>query len=195
MEKTVSVSAYAWPRCPGRSMYPLSYPGGMRWFTRAWHRGDLGDAYDYQAVVDAYWTHIQELLPTVPPSVRELAHPSLHDARFEEVTVDPQRRTITMRVMTGDLQLGYYSLDLIYGDAVLEGTVIGEFKRMVERPKAEILYDEVDRQTIGQYEHRFLIWPDGEFAIRFGDVGLTRTGTNARQYTDAVGRVTLGNTP
>ena len=171
------------------------YAGGMRWFTRAWHRGDLGDAYDYEAVVDAYWVHVQGILPLVPPSIRELAHLSLHDARFEEVTVAPQRRTIRLRLIGGDVEHGYSSLDLIYRGAVLEGMETNRFKHMVERPRTEILYDEIDTQGTGQFEHRFLIWPEGEFTIRFEDVELTRTGVSARHYSDAVGRFAPVNEP
>jgi hypothetical protein len=195
MEKTGTVSPYIRPRCPARSMNRLQYPGGMRWFTRAWRDGDLGDAYDYQAVIDAYWTHIQELVPTVPPCVRDLAHVNLHDGRFEEVAVDPQRQTITLRLVAGDLQQGYFSLELSYDDAVLTGMEIGDFKRMIQHPKTEILYDEIDRLASGHYEQRFLMWPHGEFAIRFGDVGLSCIDTTAHEYTAAVGRFTLLHQP
>lgn len=89
------------------------------------------------------------VLPLVPPSIRELAHLSLHDARFEEVTVAPQRRTIRLRLIGGDVEHGYSSLDLIYRGAVLEGMETNRFKRMVERPRTEILYDEIDTQGTG----------------------------------------------
>jgi hypothetical protein len=159
----------------------------MRWFTRAWHRGDLGDAYDYEGLVRAYWAHIDMLLPTASPSIRELAHLNLHDARFEEVIIDVQSRSIKIRLIGGDRQHGYCALALVYRGAVLDGMATSEVKYLVERPRTEILYDEIDTVDSGRYEQRFLIWPEGEFAIRFEDVGLSRVTTTARRYAGAIG--------
>lgn len=54
-----------------------------------------------------------------------------------------------MRLIGGDVEHGYSSLDLIYRGAVLEGMETNRFKRMVERPRTEILYDEIDTQGTG----------------------------------------------
>jgi hypothetical protein len=43
----------------------------------------------------------------------------------------------------------------------------------VRAPKTEILYDEVDLAGDGKFEHRMLLWPREEMAIRFRGFSLS----------------------
>ena len=39
-------------------------------------------------------------------------------------------------------------------------------------PRTELLHDVVDIIAHGRFEHRHLVWPDGEFAVRFSDITI-----------------------
>ena len=46
----------------------------------------------------------------------------------------------------------------------------------------EILRDEVDRDDVtGELEHRIIFWPDGEIAIPFRELSLTRAPREDRR--------------
>lgn len=42
----------------------------------------------------------------------------------------------------------------------------------LDDPRTELLYDEVDVVDPGRFEHRHLLWPEGEFGVRFAEVSV-----------------------
>ena len=59
----------------------------MRWFTRAWHDGELSDA-DFGAALDGYQRHLADLGPSLPSDVAALAGLYLHDAQVQSWTLE-----------------------------------------------------------------------------------------------------------
>jgi hypothetical protein len=53
--------------------------------------------------------------------------------------------------------------------------------RRARDQETEILYDEVDRITDGVYEHRILLWPEDEIAVRFCDMDFQRVARDHRE--------------
>jgi hypothetical protein len=142
----------------------------MKWFDREL-RG-LDDAEWNQRRAD-YATHLDTIRADLADGAEELiASVNLHDAQVQEWAC--AERVFTLRVLAGDRQSGYEVVTLRYDDAELHGASADDLARwrLTERG-VELIEDEVDLSPGGRYEHRLLVWPDGEFAIRFGAVRVT----------------------
>ena len=92
----------------------------------------------------------------------------------------PSRRTFTLQVFSGDLQIGYRRTVIQYRDAELFGADEATLASWLEDPETEMLQDEIDRRE-GSYEHRHLLWPRGEFGVRFGDAVIVTAAATLEQ--------------
>jgi hypothetical protein len=77
--------------------------------------------------------------------------------------------------LAGDQQRGYERLTLLYDGAELVGATVDGLRtwRLTE-PNVELVEDELDLSEDGRYEHRMLISPEGEIAVRFRSLAVTR---------------------
>ena len=147
----------------------------MRFFTRAWCTGELDDRSFEEALGD-YWRHVAEISPRLSPTTRLLAqHLNLHDARFKSVIVEPDSRRAELHLRCGDLQVGYFDLTLMYGNASVAEVERGSdsVAIIVSDHRTEILYDEVTIAEDGFIEHNLLCWPQGEICIRYSDLSVS----------------------
>lgn len=134
----------------------------MKWFTRAWH--------DRQAGTDAfreYESHLREL--ELPAQVQELTRLDLHDGLFMDYALEGP--DVRLQIHCGDLQSGYREVTLRYIGGRAFGARNQELSGWLSAPETEILFDELDADA-GRYEHRFLLWPRGEFGIRFCELAV-----------------------
>lgn len=129
----------------------------------------------YQQATQAYLAHNREVLPALPESLRAFAGEedaygfvSLHDGRIEWWALALPDRSLTLAVFCGDKQIGYRRLTLQYeGRIELVGTNFAQLAAWLDHPETEMLYDEVDVIAQDRFEHRHLLWPAGEFGVRF----------------------------
>jgi hypothetical protein len=146
----------------------------MRFFTPAWHRGDLSDD-ESEAVMRRYTEHITSLATTLPSAMRELAMGlNLHDGRVGRVVVDRRRRRVSLTLRIGDQQSGYSNLQLRYDSVALSRLDTRTLRAVVEDPASELLYDEVDRSDHGRFIHRMLFIPYRDVEIDFEQLSIAR---------------------
>lgn len=150
----------------------------MRYFTAAWHRGELADA-EVDAVREVYRRRLEALAPRLPPPVRKLATAlNLHDATVRQLALDPGSRTLRLGLRCGDSQTGHFDLDLRYGGVHLGRADVPRLRAMAQEAEA-VLYDEVDVAPSG-YVHRLLLWPYRELDIVFARLALHRRAAGGR---------------
>ncbi len=148
----------------------------MRYFTRHWYNRIqahfFADAPPTEEESDgpavAYRAHLAEIGRHLPADLLFLAtHLSLHDGLFKGVAQHPTARQLDIRLRCGDRPSGYFDLKLVYLGATLVTEPTIGLNGLVNNPAYEVLYDEVDIDDKGLWEHRLLLWPDGEVALRF----------------------------
>lgn len=137
----------------------------MKYFTAAWHRGDLDDEASNRAF-EHYQRHLTSLLPNLPPEVRRLAtRINIHDGLLWEVAVNLEQGTLRLTLRCGDLQVGYFDLELEYEQVVFVPEMTEALRELsvvrLDQPSRpypnEALYDEVDQE--GNFlVHRILFW-------------------------------------
>lgn len=144
----------------------------MRFFTEEWATGGLSDA-EYEQRLSAYDEHLAKILSSLTPSARILATSiEVHDALLEEVVLEPARQKLSLSLVCGDLQEGYFDLQIRY-----LGVDPGSFdrlgwERIAAASKSELLYHELDLSAGDGFEHRFLFHPYREVAIQFRSLSL-----------------------
>jgi len=159
----------------------------MRWLTRS-----TDDDAEMASREAAYRAHLQSLLPRLPEPLRGFAGEpvggrlrSVHDGRVESWHADLPDR-FRLQLVCGDLQRGYERLAIEYVTAVeLLGPEVTELAEWLADKRTEFLYDEVDALADGRFEHRHLLWPEGEFGVRFFDVAVTATPATPEMYEQA----------
>jgi hypothetical protein len=135
-----------------------------QYFTRNWYAGD--DDADRTITVEAYWRHVDAIADRLPPTVRTFAREvNLHDGRFRAVTFTPSTGVLEMKLRCGDLQVGYFDLNLKYIGVHLPDTALAQLIAPVNNPTAEILYDEIDLGDDGRLVHRLALWPATDRAL------------------------------
>lgn len=157
----------------------------MKWLTRDWHGSGSKDLTEQEVndATEAYKKHSAAMREHLPAKLAVLAgepdahgHLSLHDARVEQWSLTPVG--LVLRVLTPNHPAGwdrtnpwnYRRCTLTYrGNVELVGATSREAVAWMTDPETQLLYDEIEILPSGQFEHRHLLWPRGEFAVRFDD--------------------------
>jgi hypothetical protein len=150
----------------------------MKWLTRDWQGfgRELTEA-EVEALEAGYRAHIEAVRPRLPAALRlfageqdDLGWVSLHDGVVEWWVLD-RPRSLTLQLFCGDGRIGYRRIVLQYrGRVELIGADERDLARWLDDPHTEFLYNEIDILDDRRFEHRHLLWPQGEFGVRFEDV-------------------------
>jgi hypothetical protein len=158
----------------------------MRWFTRDWHSGDQQKTDE--APEEAYARHVSEIAPMLPAPLRMLAagtQLNLHDGRITHWSWEPGE-SLKIQIECGDLQAGHQRATLEYAGSVeVSGADADTVATWLGGSDTELLYDEIDLLAPGRYEHRHLLWPQGEFAVRFDEAAVLQEPSTPAAYTAA----------
>ena len=154
----------------------------MRFFTCAWHAGELPDA-EFEAVPETYRRHLESLAAGLPGGVKALAEElNLHDARVRRITLDADLREVRLELRCGDRVAGYEDVVVTYVDTAITPDALTALRDATNDPTAEILYDEVDVTARRRFSHRLLFWPYRETELTFHDVAIDRARVASRDF-------------
>ena len=111
----------------------------MLFFTPAWMKGDAEEE-----ALAAYQTHLQAIGRGLPIRVLDFIRTvSMHDGRIQRVCYG-RGSQLVMLLRCGDVQVGYYDLELTYRDVSLGKSDVRSLAAICLAPAEELLYDEFD---------------------------------------------------
>lgn len=144
----------------------------MRWFTDDWARGRMSDEQS-ERVVENYRAHLRQIAARATGTVEALARMDdpaldLSDGLIDSVHIDTTAALITLRLVQGDVENGYRTLELRATDATLCAPSPQELADAMAHPQCEIWYWELEQHCRdSRFELHFLLWPSGEVALEF----------------------------
>lgn len=143
----------------------------MKWFTRQWLDGELSDAEakGRQRAYTAYLDTISDRLPAAALDLARPRHPhaSISDALVDRIVVDERARRVMIRLLNGELPAGYGKLDIEFEDAELVEPGVERLRQLLAAARTEFVRCEIELiGDGGRLELRFLLWPNGEIAVR-----------------------------
>lgn len=127
----------------------------------------------FQRESQAYQNHLGKLRGVLPDSVLALAKPyGMDDGLLVKVHHHRERHVLKLVLRCGDLQMGYYDLELVYRqarispehDRILAAVAHGTQNHI--RHRYDLAHHELDMAEDGRIEHRLLFHPGVWFAIR-----------------------------
>lgn len=141
----------------------------MEYFTRAWAIGELSDE-EYDRVLPAYNAYI-DALDHNTAVWRFATTVGLNDAFVDRA--DIESGDVRLRLLTGDLQRGYWHTEITYRNARV---TFGQdaLTQAMANPTTEIWYDEFSGFA-SEMAHRFLFVKTGGTEDR-GEVHIEFTG-------------------
>jgi hypothetical protein len=151
----------------------------MRFFTQEWVAASFDE--DDALLFAAYREHLNRLAARLTAPVRELAGLSLHDGLIRRVMLCRSAKTLTLQLLCGDRQAGYFDLELLYGRVGLDTLDTAALARRARDRYTEILHDEIDMDKENRYVHRLLFDPEDEVEILFKDLKVIRTARRDRR--------------
>lgn len=155
----------------------------MRFFTRAMLSGELADA-EVDSRSKAYQQRIDSLMDALPKDIAELTRINLHDGLIRRVTVDNEAHLLSLVLRCGDLQVGYFDVDLHYSGITLTTQQLQVLSRRAHDRHTEILADEIDMAADGRFVHRLIFWPYDELEITFAGLTIQKRDQAGREVAD-----------
>jgi hypothetical protein len=166
----------------------------MRYFTRPEFSVVSHDFVEDEEST-AYRARLDQIADLLPPPLLTYAREvSLHDGRLQRFDVDETARTIHIEVevsqpnppedldwehggLVAETEDTMVTVSLRYGSAEVVDGITDELLNAVNAPYTEIISEEVDVVEGGGFEHRLLLSPEGDLAIRFSKFSFTREET------------------
>jgi hypothetical protein len=147
----------------------------MEYFTRTWATGNCSDE-EFDGTTERYQSYVDSL-DHEGPVWRFATSISLNDAYVD--WLDCSEGVLSLRLLTGDLQRGYWHTLICYGEGRI---ILGQkaLERALKARPTEIWYDEFAATSAGMV-HRFLLVEEGtlkdrgEFHIGFCDFSFSQT--------------------
>jgi hypothetical protein len=153
----------------------------MNFFTPKWYRDELTDE-EVIATLVAYDKHLESLEGRVQAEVISLAKMyGVKDGLIIEVVEESEKHHLTLTMLCGDIQIGYFDLTIRYEGASIspmDRWVLARIAHLTEnrRGNIDLAQHELDLMDDGRIEHSFLFHPGRCFVIQ--SKRLTYTVTN-----------------
>ena len=150
----------------------------MKYFTNDWFFSRLAED-DMEKIAEQYWNYIDSVFEKLPFTLKMLAKSlNLHDGIVISSVLEEKSHTLTLELLCGDLQSGYFLLQLIYTGVSEDSKNLGKFEKFIEVHAAEL---EVGN---GDFFHRWLLSSGSEIEVKFLDVSLQIYTKTAKDYKD-----------
>ena len=147
----------------------------MRFLTRAWRTGAMPELWEGR-VQALYLQHLKDLNPPLPQEAMALAlEINLHDGLLRRFDLDREAHTLGMCFRAGDLQVGYFDLDLRYSRVNVDAASERTLRQALGQRSFQLLDHELDGTSTAGWSHRFLFAPEGEAEVTFGSVQWATT--------------------
>lgn len=150
----------------------------MKYFTKEWFFSRLGEV-DMEKIAEQYWNYIDSVFEKLPFALKMLAKSvNLHDSIVIASVLEEKSRILTLELFCGNLQSGYFLLQLMYTGVSEDSQNLEGLEKFVE-----VHANELEVVSSG-FCQRFLLSSGSEVEIKFLDVSLQVYTKTAKDYKD-----------
>lgn len=152
----------------------------MKYFNQDWCDSKLDDSL-IEKIQENYWKYIESIYDKLPFTIKILSKwVYFHDGFVKNLNINTKTKICKINCLLGDLQTGYFILNVKYSDAEL----LSNFNiKSFHNQNIEILSDEFELLSCQKYSHKILFLNKKEIEIQFSSVEIFIKDTFARvQY-------------
>jgi hypothetical protein len=152
----------------------------MKYFTKEWCFSDLNDREIDKRLV-SYKDYISKIYEKLPFALKALSRNlNLHDGRLMKVIFNQKENALLLEGIFGDLQSGYYFLELKYiGISGLSTELLASCFRDQE---IQVLSDEIEFISQNHFSHKFLFSTKRDIDIQFNDLQIGMRNAMPKDY-------------
>ena len=149
----------------------------MKYFTNDWFFSRLSEE-DMEKLVEQYSNYISSVFEKLPFVLKMLVKSvNLHDGIIVTSSLE-EKNVLALELFCGDLQSGYFLLNLSYAGISEDSRNLERLERFAEVHAAEL---EVVSDV---FCHKLLLSSGSEIEIKFSDVSLRICSKTAKDYKD-----------
>jgi hypothetical protein len=162
----------------------------MKFFTKEWLTGQLTDE-EYEKVIPAYRRHRANILPELSSNLLDFFKVvNIHDGTIRKVIIDYTYSTLGLYLRCGDLQVGYYDVDIQYQGIQLDKSVVDMLVKMAHDSNT-LLYDELDVTDSKMFVHNIIFESEDAVSLIFQDLVFEKTMQNGPDFPIAIEKVSI----
>lgn len=153
----------------------------MKWFSNDWYHGETTDE-EFERPYKFYREHCSRTMPLVPKALRRFLGEevngratSIHDAKVVDWDdSSPDSFSITWDCPFGQTEADFERLTVVYsGKVELFDVDLAQITTWLNDPETEFIFDELEKVDEDRFEHRHLMYPKGDFGVRFSTASAT----------------------
>jgi len=149
----------------------------MKYFTNDWFFSKLSDD-NIEAISVRYWGYIDSVFEELPFALKVLSkYVNLHDGIVVESIFDDKLRVLKLELFCGDLQSGYFLLQLRYSVISAQSKNLEKIEKFLE-----IFTDELEMIDHNHFNHRLLLSNKAEIQIGFSDISINIINKTPEDY-------------
>ncbi len=149
----------------------------MKYFTNDWFFSKLSDD-EMEAISAQYWGYIDSVFEKLPFALKVLSkYVNLHDGIVVESNFNDERHVLKLELFCGDLQSGYFLLQLCYNEISGQSKNLEKIEGMLE-----IFTDELEMIDHNHFYHRMLLSNKAEIQIEFSGFSINIINKRPEDY-------------
>lgn len=152
----------------------------MKYFTKDWCFSNLDDD-EIEKRLKNYRTYIHNVYKKLPFVLKNLIKTiNFHDGKLEKVSFIQNKRTLILKGVFGDLEVGYYFLEVKY--LKVSNLEIDFLDSVFKNQEIEILSDEIEVLNENLFSHKILFSTKQDINIQFQDIKITIQNAKPKDY-------------
>lgn len=152
----------------------------MKYFTKEWCFSDLDD-HEIEKRLTSYRNYISNIYKNLPFALKLLAkNINLHDGRLMKVSFIQDENLLLLNGIFGDLQNGYYFLEIKY--VSISGLNTEELTSIFKDQEIVILSDEIEFFSDNFFSHKMLFSTKKDINIQFKDIQIVIRNATPKDY-------------
>jgi len=161
----------------------------MKYFTKEWCLGKLSDN-KVNRILNDYNNYIKNIYEKLPLPLKLLTkNMYLHDGIITNVIFFKDKLSIELSGIFGDLQFGYYKLDIKYFNIdYIENEIL---KNIFFNKNIKILSDEIELLINDRFSHKFFFDTDKEIEIIFSNIKICISDASKKDYKNVICKVDI----